>query len=142
MFSIPVQACADSTSNTSLPCLKPVLTTSNALPHATGQEEIDTACQVLWDRMKSLGPNVPELIILPVYSSLPSEMQTRIFEPAPPGSRKVRRRLQPYPVVPWQQSRIRGPLLVVEIKNHTGQRVAFLHTLFAKPTPVLPASGC
>lgn len=39
--------------------------------------------------MKSLGPSVPELIILPVYSSLPSEMQTRIFEPAPPGTRKV-----------------------------------------------------
>ena len=39
--------------------------------------------------MKSLGPAVPELIILPVYSSLPSEMQTRIFEPAPPGTRKV-----------------------------------------------------
>ncbi|KAI4460488.1 atp-dependent rna helicase [Holotrichia oblita] len=35
------------------------------------------------------GPDVPELIILPVYSALPSEMQTRIFEPAPPGSRKV-----------------------------------------------------
>lgn len=39
--------------------------------------------------MKSLGPDVPELIILPVYSALPSEMQTRIFEAAPPGSRKV-----------------------------------------------------
>lgn len=39
--------------------------------------------------MKSLGPSVPELVILPVYSSLPSEMQTRIFEPAPPGTRKV-----------------------------------------------------
>ena len=39
--------------------------------------------------MKSLGPAVPELIILPVYSSLPSEMQTRIFEPAPAGTRKV-----------------------------------------------------
>jgi hypothetical protein len=25
--------------------------------------------------MKSLGPAVPELIILPVYSALPSEMQ-------------------------------------------------------------------
>lgn len=55
----------------------------------TGQEEIDTACEILYERMKSLGPAVPELIILPVYSALPSEMQTRIFEPAPPGSRKV-----------------------------------------------------
>lgn len=55
----------------------------------TGQEEIDTACEILYERMKSLGPDVPELIILPVYSALPSEMQTRIFDPAPPGSRKV-----------------------------------------------------
>ncbi|XP_076349561.1 ATP-dependent RNA helicase pea [Tachypleus tridentatus] len=55
----------------------------------TGQEEIDTACEILYERMKSLGPQVPELIILPVYSALPSEMQTRIFDPAPPGSRKV-----------------------------------------------------
>jgi len=55
----------------------------------TGQEEIDTACEVLFERMKSLGPEVPELIILPVYSALPSEMQSRIFDPAPPGTRKV-----------------------------------------------------
>ncbi|KAK3108191.1 hypothetical protein FSP39_002888 [Pinctada imbricata] len=55
----------------------------------TGQEEIDTACEILYQRMKALGSEVPELIILPVYSALPSEMQTRIFEPAPPGSRKV-----------------------------------------------------
>ena len=55
----------------------------------TGQEEIDTSCEILFERMKALGPSVPELIILPVYSALPSEMQSKIFEPAPPGSRKV-----------------------------------------------------
>jgi ATP-dependent RNA helicase DHX8/PRP22 len=55
----------------------------------TGQEEIDTACQILYERMKALGPQVPELLILPVYSALPSEMQSKIFDPAPPGARKV-----------------------------------------------------
>ncbi|KAL9615005.1 MAG: hypothetical protein Q9167_000536 [Letrouitia subvulpina] len=55
----------------------------------TGQEEIDTSCEILFERMKALGPSVPELVILPVYSALPSEMQSRIFEPAPVGSRKV-----------------------------------------------------
>lgn len=55
----------------------------------TGQEEIDTSCEVLHERMRALGPGVPELIVLPVYSALPSEMQSRIFEPAPPGARKV-----------------------------------------------------
>lgn len=38
--------------------------------------------------MKSLGPAVPELLVLPVFSALPSEVQTRIFEPAPLGKRK------------------------------------------------------
>ncbi|KAL6812470.1 P-loop containing nucleoside triphosphate hydrolase protein [Trichoderma sp. SZMC 28015] len=55
----------------------------------TGQEEIDTSCEILYERMKALGPSVPDLLILPVYAQLPSEMQSRIFEPAPPGSRKV-----------------------------------------------------
>ncbi|MEW5307724.1 MAG: hypothetical protein WDW36_010101 [Sanguina aurantia] len=55
----------------------------------TGQEEIETCCQILFERMKSLGPAVPELLVLPVFSALPSEIQTRIFEPAPPGKRKV-----------------------------------------------------
>jgi ATP-dependent RNA helicase DHX8/PRP22 len=55
----------------------------------TGQEEIDTAAEILFERVKALGPQVPQLLILPVYSALPSEMQSKIFEPAPPGSRKV-----------------------------------------------------
>lgn len=61
----------------------------DVLVFLTGQEEIDFACQCLYERMKALGKDVPELIILPVYSALPSEMQSRIFEPAPPGKRKV-----------------------------------------------------
>lgn len=55
----------------------------------TGQEEIDTSCEILYERMKSLGSNVPDLLILPIYSALPSEMQSKIFDPAPPGARKV-----------------------------------------------------
>ena len=39
--------------------------------------------------MKSLGPNVPRLVVLPIYSALPSEVQSRVFEPSDPGSRKV-----------------------------------------------------
>ena len=55
----------------------------------TGQEEIDTCCETLYQRMQALGDLAPELIVLPVYSALPSEMQSRIFEPAPAGARKV-----------------------------------------------------
>ncbi|KAH9914040.1 P-loop containing nucleoside triphosphate hydrolase protein [Fomitopsis serialis] len=55
----------------------------------TGQEEIDTTCEILYERLKALGQKVPELIILPIYSALPSEVQPRVFDPTPPGSRKV-----------------------------------------------------
>lgn len=36
-----------------------------------------------------MGSRVRELIILPVYSSLPSEQQAKIFMPTPEGARKV-----------------------------------------------------
>jgi len=55
----------------------------------TGQEEIDTSCEILHERMKALGSDIPELHIIPVYSALPSEMQSRVFDPAPEGSRKL-----------------------------------------------------
>jgi len=54
----------------------------------TGQEEIDTCCEILDARMDGLGDLAPELVTLPVYSALPAEMQSRIFEPAPHGARK------------------------------------------------------
>ena len=54
----------------------------------TGQEEIDTCCEILYSRLQALGDLAPELIILPVYGALPAEMQSRIFEPAPAGARK------------------------------------------------------
>lgn len=42
--------------------------------------------QILFERMKSLGPAVPELIILPVYSALPSEMQVGADAPCFAGA--------------------------------------------------------
>ncbi|SCU80181.1 LADA_0B05512g1_1 [Lachancea dasiensis] len=55
----------------------------------TGQEEIDTCCEVLYERVKTLGDTIQELLILPVYSALPSEVQSKIFEPTPANCRKV-----------------------------------------------------
>ncbi|KAF2838927.1 putative RNA helicase-like splicing factor [Patellaria atrata CBS 101060] len=55
----------------------------------TGRDEIDTACSILQERMDSLGRSVPELLILPIYAALPTEVATRVFEPAGPGQRKV-----------------------------------------------------
>lgn len=55
----------------------------------TGQDEIETSVEALLSRIKTLGSALPELIVVPVYAALPSEMQARIFEPAPKGARKV-----------------------------------------------------
>ncbi|CAG9863343.1 unnamed protein product [Phyllotreta striolata] len=55
----------------------------------TGQDEIETCHELLQDRVRRLGSKVKELIILPLYANLPSDMQAKIFEPTPPGARKV-----------------------------------------------------
>jgi len=55
----------------------------------TGQEEIETCNELLQERLRRLGARINELIILPVYSNLPTDMQAKIFEPTPPNSRKV-----------------------------------------------------
>lgn len=55
----------------------------------TGQEEIETAEEVLKQRLRGLGTQLGQLIIAPIYSTLPSEKQAEIFDPAPPGARKV-----------------------------------------------------
>ena len=55
----------------------------------TGQEEIDTAVEMLQQRTRGLGTKIGELIVVPIYSTLPSDMQAKIFEPTPPGARKV-----------------------------------------------------
>lgn len=55
----------------------------------TGQEEIEAAQEMLQQRTRGLGTKIKELIILPIYSTLPSDLQAKIFVPCPPGARKV-----------------------------------------------------
>ncbi|XP_055520642.1 pre-mRNA-splicing factor ATP-dependent RNA helicase DHX16, partial [Leucoraja erinacea] len=55
----------------------------------TGQEEIETTCEMLQERCRRLGSKIAELLVLPIYANLPSDMQAKIFEPTPPGARKV-----------------------------------------------------
>ncbi|XP_014117674.1 PREDICTED: putative pre-mRNA-splicing factor ATP-dependent RNA helicase DHX16 [Pseudopodoces humilis] len=56
----------------------------------TGQEEIEACVELLQERCRRLGSRLPELLVLPIYANLPSELQARIFQPTPPGARKVR----------------------------------------------------
>jgi pre-mRNA-splicing factor ATP-dependent RNA helicase DHX16 len=62
---------------------------SDILCFFTGEEEILAAADYINDTQKKLGSRSPPLIVAPVYGALPSEAQQLIFNPAPPGSRKV-----------------------------------------------------
>ncbi|XP_059194859.1 pre-mRNA-splicing factor ATP-dependent RNA helicase DHX16 [Centropristis striata] len=55
----------------------------------TGQEEIEACCELLQERCRRLGSKIAELLVLPIYANLPSDMQAKIFNPTPPGARKV-----------------------------------------------------
>ncbi|KAH8871255.1 Pre-mRNA-splicing factor ATP-dependent RNA helicase DHX15 [Schistosoma japonicum] len=50
----------------------------------TGQEEIEEACKRIQREVDGLGPDVGELRCIPLYSTLPPNLQQRIFEPPPP----------------------------------------------------------
>ena len=55
----------------------------------TGQEEIETAQELLEEKKRKLGSKIKELMIVPIYANLPSDMQAKVFEKTPPNSRKV-----------------------------------------------------
>ncbi len=56
----------------------------------TGQEDIEGTCTVLADKMNNLGDdnNSKPLLVLPMYSQLPADLQAKIFDAAPEGVRK------------------------------------------------------
>lgn len=54
----------------------------------TGQEDIETSCEALAEKLGKLESPSP-LIVLPIYSQLAADLQAKIFEPAPEGTRKV-----------------------------------------------------
>ncbi|KAI9689676.1 MAG: DEAH-box RNA helicase prp16 [Bogoriella megaspora] len=54
----------------------------------TGQEDIETTCDLIEERIKML--NDPgKLMVLPIYSQMPADLQAKIFDKAPPGVRKA-----------------------------------------------------
>ncbi|KAG7216551.1 hypothetical protein INR49_002038 [Caranx melampygus] len=53
------------------------------------KEEIEACCELLQERCRRLGSKIAELLVLPIYANLPSDMQAKIFNPTPPGARKV-----------------------------------------------------
>ena len=55
----------------------------------TGQEEIETAAEILNERTRNLGARIPELLVCPIYANLPSDQQAKIFQQTPKNARKV-----------------------------------------------------
>lgn len=51
----------------------------------TGQDEIEVACRYIEKEINRLGPEIGELKCIPLYSSLPLNLQQRIFEDPPPN---------------------------------------------------------
>ena len=64
-------------------------TPGDILVFLTGQDEIETAEEALRQRTRGAGSKLGELLICPIYANLPSDLQAKIFEPTPPGARKV-----------------------------------------------------
>jgi len=64
-------------------------TPGDILIFLTGQEEIEAARESLVQRTRGLGSRIKELLICPIYASLPSEEQAKVFVPTPKGARKV-----------------------------------------------------
>ncbi|PWW71601.1 P-loop containing nucleoside triphosphate hydrolase protein [Tuber magnatum] len=48
----------------------------------TGQEEIEALQKQIEDYAQSMGKNVPQILVLPLYSALPPGLQQRVFQPA------------------------------------------------------------
>ena len=52
----------------------------------TGQEDIEATCEILAERIAILD-NVSPLLLLPMYSQLPADLQSKIFDAADKGTR-------------------------------------------------------
>ncbi|KAF3938543.1 hypothetical protein ABW19_dt0208119 [Dactylella cylindrospora] len=62
--------------------------TGDILVFMTGQEDIEATCEVIAERLAQLN-DPPKLLILPIYSQMPADLQAKIFDKAEAGTRKV-----------------------------------------------------
>lgn len=60
----------------------------DVLVFMTGQEDVEATCAVVADRLAALEEGVPPLLLLPMYSQLPADLQAKIFKASENGVRK------------------------------------------------------
>ena len=77
-------------------CLKTVLDINKKEPlpgdilvFLYGQEAIEAVENMVNDEAIHLDRSVPKLLVLPLFAALPQDAQQRVFQPTPPGTRKV-----------------------------------------------------
>ncbi|RCK58162.1 Pre-mRNA-splicing factor ATP-dependent RNA helicase-like protein cdc28 [Candida viswanathii] len=61
----------------------------DVLVFLTGQDEIETMEEILKDLIIKLGDQIDPMIVCPIYANLPQELQSKIFQPTPPNTRKI-----------------------------------------------------
>ena len=55
----------------------------------TGQETVESLEKLVQEYSLGLGPEVPKLLVLPLFAALPQAAQQRVFQPTPPKTRKI-----------------------------------------------------
>ena len=55
----------------------------------TGQETVESLENLVTEYALSLSRDVPKMLVLPLFAALPQTAQQRVFQPAPPRTRKV-----------------------------------------------------
>ncbi|KAI9793638.1 MAG: putative ATP-dependent RNA helicase dhr2 [Candelina submexicana] len=59
------------------------------LAFLTGQNTVEALETLVNDYTLGMGPEVPKILVLPLFAALPGAAQDRVFQPAPPRTRKV-----------------------------------------------------
>lgn len=55
----------------------------------TGQETVETLESLIKACAVDIGPEVPKLLVLPLFAALPQSAQQQVFQPTPPKTRKI-----------------------------------------------------
>ena len=55
----------------------------------TGQETVESLENLVNDYAEGMDPALPKVLVLPLFAALPQAAQQRVFQPAPPRTRKI-----------------------------------------------------